>query len=145
MEIWILSSKWWTIIEPGSKTGIVPIICYFSTNKGCPPDHDERGVSLMSVTLKLWKDMGNMLNVPLGRAPVLLELVEISLTLVNCRCFLCRQHVLDYESLEILLRKILIRIFFSINPFALLIKHIMPYVVMGKIIFIFSLAMALNL
>lgn len=90
MKIWSSSWKWlWTIIEPISKARIVPIVCYLSADKGCPPDCEESGESpecLMWVTLKPWKDTWDTLNVPLLHAPILLEFGEISLTF-NCRFF----------------------------------------------------------
>lgn len=111
--------------------------CYLSADKGCPPDCEESGESpecLMWVTLKPWKDTWDTFNVPLLHAPILLEFGEISLTLVNCRFFFSiDSKCFNYESLEILLKKIFMRVFFSGNPFALLIKHIASYIGMGKL------------
>lgn len=140
MKTWTSSWKWWTIIEPIPMARIVPIICCLSIDKGWPPNHDERGMSpnyLMSVTLKLWKHMGSMPHVPLGHAPILLELVEISLTLVNCRCASVDSERFNCERLEYVLRKSFIRILFSIDPFAHLI-NMLPHILSWQQLFLSS-------
>lgn len=81
--------------------------------------------------------MGSMPHVPLGHAPILLELVEISLTLVNCRCASVDSERFNCERLEYVLRKSFIRILFSIDPFAHLI-NMLPHILSWQQLFLSS-------